>query len=1073
MSRDQVQPVPARRRAGQVPSRLRRGIPRLFAHALLVSGVIASAVILPAGAASIPSAPTPAGGIVHNPPSVTPPDYMPTSQIVVFPNRDFVTTEGYPAAAAPYTVNVLRNGVVIGGSTDNQVDSSGALQVNHPAAANAPATCWIGQTPNIRPGDLVRVTDRNGWANETTVRDLTIQAPVLEGDAVVVRGTARNTDGSAISLNQLDQRLIVKNVKFTNRKNRLRAPGDGVLTFDANDPTQTHWTAIYRNLSSTDISLALSAAPSISWLNDAVLTTESTSAEMPDINNGIFKGPQAPCAAPAQTGPTVQASVAAGSYRIPQTVQLTASDPRATINYTTDGTTPSSLPGQPGPVSVRVERTMTLQYLAVDAEANVSELGTQRYVIDTQAPVPNIDLTGASVVGATPTNTTYVSSVLAKLSATDAGESGLKTLSYVLDNHPATIVDNGATIAIGGDGNHTLALTAIDQAGNTSTVPATFGIDTLAPTVDVALSGAGNGSTYRTSVTVALTSNDATASLQYAIDGGQPVQVATNSTTLTVTAEGAHTVSAFAIDPAGNASGRVSKTFAIDSAAPGLTVSLNGTQAATSGLYRSAVDVAISSAGAGASLRYTVDGGQPVQVAGNSTTVNVASGGAHTILASAVDAAGNTSTPTTSTFTIDASAPTASIALSGPQASAAGTYQGYVLASLAGADDASGTGLDSIQYSLDGAPAVTVSNGAAVPVTGTGVHTLSVTATDKAGNTGTTSQTFIIEPEPFVAPVASQPTPPAAAPAPRSSGGSGGGGGGGSRGSSGGSSSAPVVTSSAAGGSFAAGGGASFGPAPVASSPAAAPAAVISAPATPTPVAGAEQSAQPTATSEATEAPAAGPRPMQTPEPAFVDGSLGGSVQTEDGSLQGQVAAGTSADVLSIWLATAAPGTENLHVNGHLYRLEILDSAHQPVLAFGQPIGLRYVLSADELAWLAGDPSAVPAVEVLNPETGAFEMLTPGLSADGLALEFGVVSAGLPASLAEAPQPEAMLEAPQPEAMLEAPTPDAMLEAPVSEDATQAAIAAEEPAAIVSEEVPPSDAMPAVEASEAVAEVGA
>ena len=132
----------------------------------------------------------------------------PGINISVFHNIDMVGTFGWPVGAT-VTVNVLRNGVVIGTATGQTFDAApdgGALEVNHgPLGAPQPGDCWDGHTPDIRPGDLIRVTG-NATTSEVIVDniDLTGPATLAADGAVEVRGVARTAAGVPIPTAQLN-----------------------------------------------------------------------------------------------------------------------------------------------------------------------------------------------------------------------------------------------------------------------------------------------------------------------------------------------------------------------------------------------------------------------------------------------------------------------------------------------------------------------------------------------------------------------------------------------------------------------------------------------------------------------------------------------------------------------------------------------------------------------------------------------------------------------------------------------------------------------------------------------------
>jgi hypothetical protein len=104
---------------------------------------------------------TPAEGQIVNPG-----DVAEGHNITVFHNIDFVAVFGHTAGDA-LTVEVLRNGNVIGTATGPARGEAGeiGLEVNHgPEAEPLAGDCWEGPlgTPNIRPGDEIRVTYPGG-----------------------------------------------------------------------------------------------------------------------------------------------------------------------------------------------------------------------------------------------------------------------------------------------------------------------------------------------------------------------------------------------------------------------------------------------------------------------------------------------------------------------------------------------------------------------------------------------------------------------------------------------------------------------------------------------------------------------------------------------------------------------------------------------------------------------------------------------------------------------------------------------------------------------------------------------
>ena len=150
--------------------------------------------------------------------------------LIAFPSRDFISADGYTPGRS-VVFSVLRNGALVGQSDPVTVDEAGVAEVNHPGGG-----CFIAgtQTPNIRVGDVVRITDLGtGVAEETTVANVTAKKPTSpSAGTVVVTGTAFNADGSATPLAQIDQRFV-NTARFANGSRTLRSPQQGTLVAGA------------------------------------------------------------------------------------------------------------------------------------------------------------------------------------------------------------------------------------------------------------------------------------------------------------------------------------------------------------------------------------------------------------------------------------------------------------------------------------------------------------------------------------------------------------------------------------------------------------------------------------------------------------------------------------------------------------------------------------------------------------------------------------------------------------------------------------------------------------------------
>jgi hypothetical protein len=265
-----------------------------------------------------------------------------------FPERDFVSAEGY-APGQPVTINVLRKlttlvsnadgtttaqdtFVTVGAAQNVPANSSGIVEVNHIGGA-----CWEGQTPDIRPGDIVRATMANGVADQTTVAEIISERPIqVNTNTVHIHGSAVDAAGNPLPLPQLDTRLVGSTGDPFDKSGRrdLRAPGDGTIAFDA--PGSTNWTVTYTNLTPNDVVRVMEAQSRSVWTGrDPLAGTETTTFE---TGGDIFPGPQAPCSVAQEPRLSVAASPSsmAASLGTSVTVTLTPSEAGATVFYTAD-----------------------------------------------------------------------------------------------------------------------------------------------------------------------------------------------------------------------------------------------------------------------------------------------------------------------------------------------------------------------------------------------------------------------------------------------------------------------------------------------------------------------------------------------------------------------------------------------------------------------------------------------------------------------------------------------------------------------------------------------------------------
>jgi hypothetical protein len=198
------------------------------------------------------------------------------NQVIAFPERDFLSGDGFTAGAI-VNYNVTHTD---GSSYTASVraDLDGLAEINHPGGA-----CWTTRTPDVRAGDIVTATD--GIAADavtftvpnTQVERVTNPAP----GTIVVHGWAA-TDGGPIPgvaaasnpnlkgttrlpADQVESRIVApRNTFALTGKRTLRASPaggtEGTFTWDSDlDPTAapTAYTATYTGLSQADVDLAM------------------------------------------------------------------------------------------------------------------------------------------------------------------------------------------------------------------------------------------------------------------------------------------------------------------------------------------------------------------------------------------------------------------------------------------------------------------------------------------------------------------------------------------------------------------------------------------------------------------------------------------------------------------------------------------------------------------------------------------------------------------------------------------------------------------------------------------------
>jgi hypothetical protein len=137
--------------------------------------------------------------------------------VVVFPNRDFITVEGFSDHATEQAlIQVLRGTTVVGSAVGTVSGDEVAFEVNHPGGY-----CWgagtdLNVTPDIQPGDKAQISfrdpaDPTQWlaAGDTVTQDAFVTDPSgtavkTDADTIVVKGHI----GGGVNPANVEQRIV-------------------------------------------------------------------------------------------------------------------------------------------------------------------------------------------------------------------------------------------------------------------------------------------------------------------------------------------------------------------------------------------------------------------------------------------------------------------------------------------------------------------------------------------------------------------------------------------------------------------------------------------------------------------------------------------------------------------------------------------------------------------------------------------------------------------------------------------------------------------------------------------------
>ncbi|WP_232457885.1 Ig-like domain-containing protein, partial [Burkholderia ubonensis] len=365
-----------------------------------------------------------------------------------------------------------------------------------------------------------------------------------------------------------------------------------------------------------------------------------------------------------------------------------------------------------------VEGTNNVQVRQIDVAGNTSSATSFSFTLDTSAAAPGVALTtdsGSSAVD----HVTNVGTL--NLTGVESGA----TVQYSVDNGAHWSTSFSAV-----EGTNNVQVRQIDVAGNTSSATSfSFTLDTSAAAPGVALTtdSGSSASDHVTNVgTLNLSGVETGATVEYSIDGGHTWSASFNAT------EGLNDVQVRQTDIAGNTSSATSFSFTLDTsaAAPGVALTTDSGSSASDHITNVGT-LNLSGVETGATVEYSTDGGHTW-----STSFSAVEG-LNDIQVRQTDIAGNTSSATSFSFTLDTSAAAPGVALATDSGSSAVDH-------ITNVGTLNLTGIETgatVQYSVDNGAHWSTSFSATE-----GVNDVQVRQIDVAGNTSsTTSFSFTLD----------------------------------------------------------------------------------------------------------------------------------------------------------------------------------------------------------------------------------------------------------------------------------------------------------------------------------------
>ncbi len=456
--------------------------------------------------------------------SAAPPAFP--DNIVVFPDRDFITIEGYQDhLGETATVEVTRAGVGIVGSAQAVVEEGDvAFEVNHPGGYCWGAGTGLKVTPDIRGGDVVTIKFGGKAAGDTTVAEAAVTEVQHASGSSIVKVIGRL--GAGDNPLQLEQRVVNPDLRDTiiNRRDVRAVPGPLVAAprggySSSLETSGSTFTATYDY---QDAAIAAKVAAGggerlMSWqVEDADANRQGlTIAEFGELGGpGMGGCPNGPLAS-GPVGPTnVVAATVAGGYKVSWTPAVATPGTPAITGYHVNAVSQTSTNGERAVIGKRIDgqaaKATTLTGLAAGQDYDLeivseSSSGLTYPAVNVRPEVDSI----APVITASPAGGTYKVAQSVTLKSNEPNTDIYYTTDSTLDNLfdgdavSAQAVHYTGPVAIPTTSD--LRWVAFDTAGNLTSGSASYIItetpDPVAPVLAEPVLSAN-------SVTVNWTSND-------------------------------------------------------------------------------------------------------------------------------------------------------------------------------------------------------------------------------------------------------------------------------------------------------------------------------------------------------------------------------------------------------------------------------------------------------------------------------------------------------------------------------------------------------------------------------------